>query len=75
MTDCEFLEKCPFFNDKLTNMPTASDMMKKMYCKWNHTKCARFKIATTMGRSAVPNNMFPSDTLRADELLIQFEMK
>ena len=75
MTDCEFLEKCLFFNDKLTNMPTAADMMKKTYCKWNHTKCARNRIAMAMGRSAVPNDMFPADTLRADKLLIQFEMK
>ena len=75
MTDCEFLKECPFFHDKLKNMPTAADMMKKMYCKWHHTKCARYKIAITMGKSAVPNDMFPGDTLRADEILIQFEMK
>jgi hypothetical protein len=29
MADCEWLEICPFFNDKLKNMPAASDTMKK----------------------------------------------
>jgi len=74
-TDCEFLEKCLFFNDKLENMPKAADMMKKMYCKWNYKKCARRVIATTLGPSAVPTDLFPSDQNRSSEILIQYDMK
>ena len=75
MADCEFLEKCLFFNDKLENMPKATDMMKKMYCKWHYTKCARYKIAITMGRSAIPDDMFPGDDRQATELLLHYDMK
>jgi len=75
MTNCELLAECPFFNDKLKNMPTASDMMKKMYCKWHYTKCARFKVAITLGKKAVPADMFPGDTLRASEILIHYDIK
>ena len=75
MQDCELLIECLFFNDKLKNMPAASDIMKKMYCKWHYTTCARYKIAMALGKSAVPTDLFPGDTLRANELLIQFEMK
>ena len=75
MTDCEFLKKCMFFNDKLKNMPTASGMMKKMYCKWNHAKCARYRIAIALGKSAVPDDMFPGDQLRANEMLLQYDIK
>ncbi len=75
MPDCELLAECLFFNDKLKNMPTASDMMKKMYCKWHYTKCARYKIAINLGKQAVPKDLFPGDTLRASELLIQYDIK
>ena len=75
MKNCEFLQKCLFFNDKLKNMPKASDMMKKMYCRWNNTKCARYMVATTLGKSAIPHDMFPGDHRRANEILIQYDIK
>jgi hypothetical protein len=74
-TDCELLEGCLFFNDKLKNLPKASDMMKKMYCKWHYAKCARYKIAIAMGKSAVPKDLFPGDHNRSSEILIQYDMK
>jgi len=70
MTDCEYLEKCPFFNDKLEKMPKASDMMKKIYCRWDYTRCARYSIAITMGKSKVPDDLFPGDNHRANEMLL-----
>ena len=75
MTECDLLAGCLFFNDKLKIMPKASEMMKKMYCKWHYTKCARYKVATTLGKSAVPEDLFPGDHLRASEILIQYEIK
>ena len=75
MSDCELLKLCPFFNDKLKNMPTASDSMKKIYCRWNHAKCARFKVAVVLGRENVPPDLFPGDTRRAEEILIQHNRK
>ena len=50
MADCELLERCPFFNDQLKNMPAASDTMKKIYCRWNFAKCARYRVAIALGR-------------------------
>ena len=75
MTDCEFLTKCLFFNDKLENMPKASDMMKNMYCRWNYTKCARYMVAITLGKSAVPGDMYPADQRRANEMLLHYDIK
>jgi hypothetical protein len=75
MSNCEFLDKCLFFNDKLEDMPKASDMMKKMYCRWNYTTCARYMVATALGKSAIPHDMFPGDNRRANEMLIQYDMK
>ncbi|MFC1837351.1 hypothetical protein ACFLYW_01555 [Thermodesulfobacteriota bacterium] len=75
MADCELLEKCLFFNDKLKNMPEASDMMKKIYCRWNFAKCARYKVAITLGRKDVPLDLFPGDSRRAENILIQHNKK
>ena len=71
MADCELLPECPFFNDQLKNMPTASDTMKKIYCRWNFVKCARYKVAIVLGRKKVPPDLFPGDSRRADDILIQ----
>ena len=75
MPDCEFLQECLFFNDKLKNMPKASDMLKKTYCKWHFNKCARHKVAIGLGKSAIPMDMYPGDIRRANEILIQYELK
>ena len=72
MPDCELLEKCPFFDDKLKNMPTASDMMKRVYCQWHYKECARYKVAIVLGRKKVPTDLFPSDKKVAEKILIKF---
>jgi hypothetical protein len=71
MADCELLKICPFFNDQLKNMPAASNMMKKLYCRWIFAKCARFKVAIVLGKEKVPPDLFPGDSRRVDEILIQ----
>ncbi len=72
MADCEFLTLCPFFNDKMKNMPSAADMMKKLYCKWNYSHCARYMMAVVLGKRKVPPDMFPGDTARAKIILTQY---
>ena len=74
MADCELLGKCLFFHDKLQDMPTASDMMKKMYCRWHYDECARYKIAIEMGTENVPADLFPSDMERAELIIAQFNL-
>jgi len=72
MADCEFLTLCPFFNDKMENMPSAADMMKKLYCKWNYRQCARYMVAIVLGRDKIPTDLFPRDTHRANIILTQY---
>ena len=74
MSHCEFLEICKFFYNKMTKLPVAADSMKKIYCKQNHAKCALYKVATALGFSEVPSDLYPGDTLRA-EILIQQRKK
>jgi hypothetical protein len=55
----------------LENMPNASETMKKIYCRWNYIKCARYKVALAIGRKRVPPDLFPGDSQKADNILMQ----
>jgi hypothetical protein len=59
----------------LDNMPAASDTIKKIYCQWNYKKCARFRVASALGREKVPLDLFPGDAQRATNILIQHESR
>ena len=71
MANCEFLEKCPFFNDKMKGMPSAADMMKKIYCQWDYKNCARYMIFIALGKENLPADLFPGDRVKARSILIQ----
>ena len=71
MPNCEYLEKCSFFNDKIQNMPSAADMVKEMYCKGNFKECARYMIFIALGKEKLPPDLFPNDMVKARVLLIQ----
>ena len=65
MTECEFLEKCPFFNDALGNMPDTVEEMKVQYCKSNNLNCARYMIATAVGKEYIPDDLYPDQKMQA----------
>lgn len=69
MADCECLEKCPFFNDKMAERPATANLMKMQYCKGDFESCARHRIFKALGKDAVPADLFPSQTDRADAIL------
>jgi len=69
MERCELLDGCLFFNDQMKNMPTVTDMMKRLYCLWHFEQCARYSVATALGRKKVPADLFPNDTTRAKIIL------
>ena len=70
MANCKFLEGCPFFNDMLGTMPDMAEKLKDSYCKDSqHSDCARYMVLTRLGRENVPNDLFPHETIRAEEIL------
>jgi len=71
MTDCDLLVDCIFFHGKMKNMPRVSETMKKLYCLWNYKQCARFRVASALSKKEVPDDLFPSDTIRAKIILAQ----
>lgn len=69
MSQCPSLKGCPFFNDKMDNMPALANMYKDRYCTGKFTTCARYKVATEAGKDKVPSNLFPNQIDRVEALL------
>ncbi len=69
MADCECLPGCPFFNDKMGDMPSTANLMKKTYCQGNWSTCARHIVFEKLGRDAVPNTLYPNMKDKAMEIL------
>jgi len=69
MADCELLEGCVFFNDKMANMPATSELYKDQYCRENNLECARYMVFKALGREKVPLDLFPNMKDRAQEII------
>lgn len=64
---CEKLEKCPFFNEKMANMPSISAMLKKKYCEGDRDSCARYQVSKA-GKD-VPADLFPQQAERISAII------
>jgi hypothetical protein len=69
MANCELIEKCLFFNDKMGDMPGTVEMFKKKYCKEDNSYCARYMVVKALGREKVPPNLFPNQADQAKRLI------
>lgn len=69
MSDCECIEGCPFFNDKIDDMPTLASMYKNKYCKGFFDDCARHIIFEKLGKNFVPVDLFPNEQDKATKVL------
>ncbi|MBN2736209.1 MAG: hypothetical protein JXR70_04450 [Spirochaetales bacterium] len=65
MAECEFINKCPFFHDKLENKPDSIQELKKKYCLDNNLNCARYMVAISLGPEKMPSNLYPHEKDRA----------
>ena len=69
MSTCDLVAQCPFFNDKMANMPISSEYIKLVYCRTDSSTCARYMVVRALGRERVPPDLFPSEMLRAKRII------
>lgn len=67
---CELLDTCPFFQEKMEGMPKAELSLRKRFCLKDNTHCARYIVAKGAGRDAIPCDLYPSERKRAKEILL-----
>ena len=69
MSECESRGTCPFFNDKMANMPAMKDLYKNRYCRGDFNSCARYMVSKSKGKGQVPIDLFPHNRGRAAMLM------
>jgi hypothetical protein len=69
MSDCPSLSTCPFFNDKMKDMPATAAVIKRNYCQDDNSKCARFLVAKTLGKEKVPSDLYPVNLDKANIII------
>jgi hypothetical protein len=69
MADCENIQGCLFFNNKLSNMPMLANIMKEQYCYKDYFKCARYIVSNSLGKGKVPEDLYPAMLGRANQII------
>lgn len=67
--NCEFMDNCIFFNDRMGNSPGVGVVFKKMYCRGNNRNCARYMIAKRLGASSIPALLYPNNRAAALDMI------
>lgn len=69
MAECKVLSTCPFFNDKMANMPGTAAVFKRKDCQGDKSQCARYIILEALGKPKVPADLFPNQEDRARKII------
>ena len=69
MAECEALSTCPFFNEKMADMPGTAASLKGQFCQGDNTTCARYMVSKALGKSNVPSDLFPNQMEKAKEII------
>ena len=69
MPQCEFADKCPFFNDEMDDMPSMAKMFKDRYCNGIWASCARYMIRTQLGPDGMVPNLWPNQESKARDII------
>ena len=69
MTACVCLERCPFFNDRMAEMPAMAHLLKQRYCQGDWASCARHQVFEAVGAENVPGDLFPPQTERVEGII------
>jgi hypothetical protein len=69
MSPCDLLDECPFFDAKMSHMPAMADMYRDRYCGGDSFSCARYQVFASLGRDAVPIDLFPNQADGARDVI------
>lgn len=69
MAICEKLEKCPFYQGKMSMDSGIGSMYKRKYCEEDNTNCARYMVSTQAGPEFVTTSLYPNMTEQAKKII------
>lgn len=71
MAVCENLAKCPFYQGKMTMDDGIGAMYKRKYCEGDKNSCARYMVATTVGKEYVTESLYPNMADKAKKIIAE----
>ena len=71
MVECECLEGCPFFNNKMSIESALGQRYKEKYCLGDFMECARHQVKAALGKEKVPTNLYPNMFEKAAQIINQ----
>lgn len=71
MAVCENLAKCPFYQGAMKMESGLGSMYKKQYCEGDKTQCARYMVATTVGKEFVTTSLYPNMKQKAEKIIAE----
>ena len=71
MAVCEKLAGCPFYQGTMDIESGLGKMYKQKYCEGDKTICARYRVATTVGKEFVTNSLYPNMDSKADKIIAE----
>jgi hypothetical protein len=69
MADCELIDGCMFFNNKMQNMPATAGLVKDKFCKGDFASCARYRVYKALGRPSVPQDLYPQQSEKVEMII------
>jgi hypothetical protein len=66
---CQFWNRCTFYANHISKMPVTASVYKRTYCDLDFVKCARNMVAAELGHELVPNDLFPTQNVRARKIV------
>ena len=69
MSDCPFTEDCPFLAAERARGPDAAVRLLARVCHARPACCARYLVQGSLGPEAVPDDLTPAETERAQALI------
>jgi hypothetical protein len=66
---CECFEKCDLFSSGVAKLPSTSKSFQDKFCYMDHNACARYIVYKRLGKSFIPDDLFPNERGRAMQLI------
>lgn len=66
---CKYLGRCAFFTKSKLNMPSMLEFYKRKYCLSDYSVCARYKVYSSILKCRVPDDLYPNEVERVEEIL------
>jgi hypothetical protein len=67
---CSKLETCVYFKQEhMQQLEGLASLYRGRYCESDHEKCARHRVLSVLGETAVPADMRPNDHSQAQQMV------